>query len=217
VKLNTLLTAVVVGALLTEAANAPEPPARPVPTRPSVVDAVYGTSRVPAGIAARLGFETQRLSRLYAVDGITPELILAVVQVESEFKHRAVGTSGERGLMQIKPSTAKPIIRELGLPNDLFDVSTNLAVGTHYLASLHRGYVRRGLESPGEYHLTLLAYNAGPGSVDRALTGSRSIHLQHYRKVRHAMSAWRMALIEQEGTPTLVQVAHASNRAGRGL
>ncbi|RTR06122.1 lytic transglycosylase domain-containing protein [Halomonas nitroreducens] len=67
--------------------------------------------------------------------GLAPELVLAVIQVESAFRADAVSSAGATGLMQIMPFW----IRELGLPaDDLKDPWRNLRYGctilAHYLA-----------------------------------------------------------------------------------
>lgn len=65
---------------------------------------------------------------------LSPQLVLAVIQVESGFKRYAVSWAGARGLMQIMPFW----VDEIGRPQDnLFDVNTNLRYGCtilrHYL------------------------------------------------------------------------------------
>lgn len=84
-------------------------------------------------------FLEARLARL------PPELVLAVIQVESAFRADAVSSAGAVGLMQIMPFW----IRELGLPaDDLKDPWRNLRYGTtilaHYLA-VERGDFTRAL------------------------------------------------------------------------
>lgn len=80
-----------------------------------------------------------RLARL------PPELVLAVIQVESAFRADAISSAGAVGLMQIMPFW----VRELGLPaDDLKDPWRNLRYGTtilaHYLA-MERGDFTRAL------------------------------------------------------------------------
>lgn len=76
---------------------------------------------------------------------LPPELVLAVIQVESAFQPDAISSAGAVGLMQIMPFW----IRELGLPaDDLTDPWRNLRYGTtilaHYLA-VERGDFTRAL------------------------------------------------------------------------
>ncbi|MFY0992524.1 transglycosylase SLT domain-containing protein [Halomonas sp. C05BenzN] len=81
---------------------------------------------------------SELLRRIYheaRLAGLPPELVLAVIQVESAFQAEAVSSAGAVGLMQIMPFW----IRELGLPaDDLKDPWRNLRYGctilAHYLA-----------------------------------------------------------------------------------
>ncbi len=58
--------------------------------------------------------------------GLEPELVLSVIQIESNFEPYAISSAGARGLMQIMPFWLK----EIGRPGDnLFDVHTNLRYG----------------------------------------------------------------------------------------
>nr|WP_229843205.1 lytic transglycosylase domain-containing protein [Halomonas urumqiensis] len=95
--------------------------------------------------------DTQRselLQRIYheaRLARLPPELVLAVIQVESGFQADAVSSAGAVGLMQIMPFW----IRELGLPaDDLTDPWRNLRYGctilAHYLA-VERGDFTRAL------------------------------------------------------------------------
>jgi soluble lytic murein transglycosylase-like protein len=65
---------------------------------------------------------------------LRPELVLAVIEVESRFDKFAISHAGARGLMQVMPFWLK----EIGRPEDnLFDMKTNLRMGCtilkHYL------------------------------------------------------------------------------------
>lgn len=88
------------------------------------------------------------LTRLYHeahLAGLPPNLVLALIQVESAFKADAVSSAGAVGLMQIMPFW----VEELGLPiDDLTEPNRNLRYGctilAHYLA-VERGDFTRAL------------------------------------------------------------------------
>lgn len=86
---------------------------------------------------------------------VDPNLIRAMVEVESGFDFTAVSPKGAEGLMQIMPGTG----RDLGLVNP-FDGSQNLEAGIRYFKSL--------LDAFGDTRLALAAYNAGPARVTKA-------------------------------------------------
>jgi hypothetical protein len=105
---------------------------------------------------ARNETELERLARASAQrHGLDPELVMAVVSVESGFQPRALSRKGAQGLMQLMPPTA----RELGVRN-AFDPAQNLDGGARYLSALIARY-------GGDLTKALAAYNAGQGAVDR--------------------------------------------------
>jgi len=62
---------------------------------------------------------------------LDPLLVLALINIESDFDHYAVSNAGARGLMQIMPFWKD----EMGQPNDnLFDIKTNLKYGCAILS-----------------------------------------------------------------------------------
>ncbi len=76
---------------------------------------------------------------------LSPELVLAVIQVESNFDRFAISRVGARGLMQVMPFWLK----ELGRPKDnLFELQTNLRFGCtilRYYMDLEKGNITRAL------------------------------------------------------------------------
>ena len=76
---------------------------------------------------------------------LDPELVLAVIEVESRFDRFAISNAGAQGLMQIMPFWLK----ELDRPEDnLFNVQTNLRMGCtilRYYIDMENGDVTRAL------------------------------------------------------------------------
>ena len=84
---------------------------------------------------------------------LPPELVLAVIDVESAFNPTAVSHAGARGLMQVMPFWLK----EIGRPDDdLFDIETNLRMGCTIL----RHYLDR---ARGDVTEALARYNGSYG------------------------------------------------------
>jgi len=76
---------------------------------------------------------------------LPPELIIALIDIESRFDHFAISRSGAQGLMQIMPFWLK----EIGHPEDnLMDIDTNLRMGCtilKYYMDMEKGNIRRAL------------------------------------------------------------------------
>lgn len=85
-----------------------------------------------------------------------PDLVKAVIEVESAGKPKAVSSKGAAGLMQLMPATAK----DLGV-EDRFDPEQNIEGGSRYLQQMISKY--------GETDIALAAYNWGPSNIDRAI------------------------------------------------
>jgi soluble lytic murein transglycosylase-like protein len=86
--------------------------------------------------------------------GLAPELVLAVIEVESHFDRFAVSRVGAQGLMQVMPFWKD----EIGRPSDnLTNNTTNLDYGCRIL----QFYLER---EDGALHRALAAYNGSSGS-----------------------------------------------------
>ena len=89
---------------------------------------------------------------------VEPSLIASIINSESSFKKDAVSSKGAVGLMQIMPSTASMVAKQLKLSEyDLFDEQTNIKIGTYYLSTL--------LSYFNNLEVAICAYNAGPSRV----------------------------------------------------
>jgi soluble lytic murein transglycosylase-like protein len=95
------------------------------------------------------------IERAATAVALEPQLLRAVIVVESGFNARAVSRSGAAGLMQLMPETA----RRYGA-RDRFDPKQNVHAGARYLKALIRRY-------DNDIQLALAAYNAGEDAVDR--------------------------------------------------
>jgi len=94
----------------------------------------------------------QTASGRYNIDA---ELIRAVIKAESDFNARARSQKGAMGLMQLMPETAR-----LHNISDAYDPSENVEGGARHLRMLLDRY-------QGDLELSLAAYNAGSGAVEK--------------------------------------------------
>jgi soluble lytic murein transglycosylase len=95
---------------------------------------------------------------------LDPFLILALIRQESLFDAQARSPAFALGLMQLLPSTAGRVAKQVGLepPSNqkLFEPEVNLTLGTQYLKDLLRRYSNNWFKA-------IAAYNAGEAAVDR--------------------------------------------------
>jgi hypothetical protein len=115
-------------------------------------DGVYATVFVPA--EKTRSYDDLILEHA-ELNGVRPDLVRAVVQVESAYNPNARSPKGAKGLMQLMPAT----ILRFGVSNPYNPVE-NVRAGVAYLRQLLNRY-------DNNEKLALAAYNAGPGAVDK--------------------------------------------------
>jgi hypothetical protein len=101
------------------------------------------------------GRVAQMVRRLAPEYRLNPNLVLAVIEVESNFNPQAQSPKNAQGLMQLIPATAE----RFGVRN-VWDPEQNVRGGMAYLRWLMRYF-------DGDLELVLAAYNAGEGAVER--------------------------------------------------
>jgi soluble lytic murein transglycosylase len=104
--------------------------------------------------------------------GVDPLLIKAIAWRESAFQTEKVGTSGERGLMQVSEAAAldwaKAMKIETFAPTDLFDPKTNIDAGSWYFKKALDRWKQKADPIP----FALAEYNAGHGRMERWIADS---------------------------------------------
>ena len=111
--------------------------------------------------------------------GIPQELVLAVIQVESNGNNFAMSHVGAMGLMQLMPATGEAVAERIGLrwtgPSTLFDPVSNVKLGTFYLRELLNRY--------GDVRTALAAYNWGPTKIARRIRRGEAVPAGYAQKV----------------------------------
>ena len=108
--------------------------------------------------------------------GLDRHLVAAVVREESSFSSQARSRAGARGLMQLMPDTARPMVLRRGLALGagelLEEPRLNLELGAEFLGKLLREF--------GDPRLAVAAYNAGPVRVREWWQARRSDDLEAF-------------------------------------
>ena len=110
--------------------------------------------------------------------GYDPYFVLAMIEVESTCSPTAVGYNGGLGLIQIKPTTAREVARDAGLPwngeRSLTSPVVNVQLALRYLAHLEERF--------HDPYLAMVAYNMGPGRIGK-MPRWRAQQAQYVRKI----------------------------------
>jgi soluble lytic murein transglycosylase-like protein len=118
-------------------------------------DRTASGDRYDAMLLAKAGRYDSIIERAATAASVEPNLLRAVIVVESGFNSRAVSKRGAMGLMQLMPATAT----RFGVSNP-YDPLQNVHAGARYLKFLIDRFGQ-------DVRLALAAYNAGEDAVDR--------------------------------------------------
>ncbi len=131
-------------------------------------DAIYVLGKLREWNDIRIRFPMPFNAQVEAAHRLTqtePTWIYAIIRQESSMNPRAVSRSKAKGLMQLIPSTARKVARDLGISlygDDIFNPNINTKLGAEYLSQMYRRF--------GNIALASAAYNAGPGRVEQWLS-----------------------------------------------
>ncbi|KJS19063.1 MAG: hypothetical protein VR72_20210 [Clostridiaceae bacterium BRH_c20a] len=112
---------------------------------------------------------------------VPQNLIISVIAAESEFYPSCKGALDDTGLMQIRLKYAPYWAKLMGTKapetrEDLFDIDTNIHMGTYILQRLLTRY-------NGSLEKTLVAYNAGETYVDNKLRAELTLPQKYVKRV----------------------------------
>lgn len=126
-------------------------------------------------LMAQKGVSVESMVRSEAArQGVPVSLALAVAKHESGFRCSAIGRAGERGVMQIKPRTARSLGYR-GSPSGLNNCSTGIRYGMMYLKLAYN-------KSGGNVYRAALLYNGGLGSNKKRSKYAEQIHKKTTRR-----------------------------------
>lgn len=104
------------------------------------------------------------IKEISAKNEVNPAWVYGVMRRESVFNKTAQSSANARGLMQLLPSTARHVGRQLGIDrvrkSDLFTPKININLGSAYLSSMLSKF-------DGSYAKATAGYNAGPSRSKR--------------------------------------------------
>ena len=152
----------------------PASPAKPSKTKAAKPRTGGGCQNLsPATLAAKAAPYHNTIHTAAQKYDVNPSLVKAVITIESCFQPNARGSSGEKGLMQLMPGTARRFnIR------DGYSSWQNIHGGSRYLGSLMDRY-------QGNTNRAIAAYNAGEGNVS---VGGRIPNTGYVNKVLTALN-----------------------------
>ncbi len=121
---------------------------------------------------------------------ICPELLMAMVERESNGEAYASNSAGDSGLLQVNPRWHRERMERLGA-TDLYDPYSNILVAADYLAEL--------FEWDGDLYLVLMEYNMGSSTAKSLYY--KGIYSEYAVEV--AQRAWELEKIHEKESGAL--------------
>jgi membrane-bound lytic murein transglycosylase D len=136
-------------------------PPQPVPNPPPQKERELWVKKVSVVPWPALAKEyVSELKPIFTAQKVPPDLVW-VAEVESSFDRRAQSPAGAAGLFQLMPATAKRFGLSLWPRDQRFQPEPSATASAQYLKYLHDRF--------NDWRLTLAAYNAGEGTVQKLL------------------------------------------------
>lgn len=122
---------------------------------------------------------------------LSPALIMAIIETESNFNPYAISSVPAYGLMQIVPSTAgrdswRYLHNQDKSPSKqyLFNTNNNIRMGSAYLYLLHNRYLKDVKHPLSRQYCAIAAYNTGASNVYRAFNGKKALALRMINQLK---------------------------------
>ncbi|MDG6773367.1 murein transglycosylase domain-containing protein [Thiomicrorhabdus sp. ZW0627] len=152
---------------------------------------------------------------------VSPALVFAIMETESDFQPKAVSRSNALGLMQLKPQAAGKDVYQYvdmrkGQPSrkDLFDAKNNIRMGTAYLGLLAHDYLDQVKDKDNKELLVIASYNGGLSTVLKLFGDTEEQAVEHINRL-HPRQVYRKLRFEHQSDETrryLDKVMKAKNK-----
>ncbi len=166
---------------------------------PSMKGKIYRLIQTfPTGLTDR---EEAQLTDLICAEsqkyGCDPELVLALIIVESSFYSKATSSKGAKGLMQLRPDVAKVLAKEVGIAWDedkaIYDPGVNVQLGLYYLSQLILQFK--------DLKVALAAYNFGPTYIKERIELGMALPTGYAEKVMRKYRRLTQEGFKDQGEP----------------
>jgi soluble lytic murein transglycosylase len=166
---------------------------------PSMKGKIYRLIQTfPTGLTDR---EEAQLTDLICAEsqkyGCDPELVLALIIVESSFYSKATSSKGAKGLMQLRPDVAKVLAKEVGIAWDedkaIYDPGVNVQLGLYYLSQLILQFK--------DLKVALAAYNFGPTYIKERIELGMALPTGYAEKVMRKYRRLTQEGFKEHGEP----------------